>query len=50
MKKTGNAYGVIKLFKGINSTKDLAHVLGKKGMHIKSCYVAKEKAHTNRYQ
>ena len=28
-------------FQGINATKALAHVLGKKGMHIKSCYVAK---------
>ena len=27
-----------------------AHVLGKKGMHIKSCYVAKDKAHKTRYQ
>ena len=37
-------------FQGINATKALAHVLGKKGMHIKSCYVAKDKAHTTRYQ
>ena len=37
-------------FQGINATKALDHVLGKKGMHIKSCYVAKEKAHTTRYQ
>ena len=29
---------------GINATKALAHVLGNKGMHIKSCYVAKDKA------
>ena len=32
-------------FQGINSTKALAHVLGKKGMHIKTCYVAKDKSH-----
>ena len=31
-------------FQGINDTKALAHVLGKKGMHIKSCYVPKDKA------
>ena len=35
-------------FQGINATKALAHVLGKKGMHIKSCYVSKEKSHTTR--
>ena len=39
-----------KSFQGINDTKDLAHVLRKKGMHIKSCYVPKEKAHIKRYQ
>ena len=44
MKITGNAYGVI------NATKALAHVFGKKGIHIKSYYVDKYKAHTNRYQ
>ena len=38
------------VFKGINDTKALTHVLGKKGMHIKSCYVSKYKAHTTRYQ
>ena len=38
------------IFQGINATKALAHVLGKKGIHIKSCYVAKDKAHTTRYQ
>ena len=37
-------------FQGINATKALAHVLGKKGMYIKSCYVAKDKDHTTRYQ
>ena len=37
-------------FQGINATKALVHVLGKKDIHIKSCYVAKEKAHTTRYQ
>ena len=37
-------------FQVINTTKALAHVLGKKGMHIKSSYVVKDKAHTTRYQ
>ena len=37
-------------FQGINTTKALAHVLGKKGIRIKSFYVAKEKSHTTRYQ
>ena len=37
-------------FQVINATKALAHVLGKKGMHIKSFHVAKDKAHTTRYQ
>ena len=37
-------------FQGINSTKDLDQVLGKKGMHIKRCYVPKEKSHITRYQ
>ena len=36
-------------FQGINATKALAHVLGKKSMHIKSCYVLKEKAHIKIY-
>ena len=35
---------------GINATKDLAYVLGKKGVHIKSCYLDKDKAHKTRYQ
>ena len=39
-----------KVSQGINATKDLAHVLGKKGIHIKSCYVTKEKAHITIYQ
>ena len=39
-----------KSFQGINATKALSHVLGKKGMHIKSFYVDKDKAHTTRYQ
>ena len=30
---------------GINATKDIAHVLEKKGLNIKSFYVAKDKAH-----
>ena len=37
-------------FQVINATKALARILGKKGMHIKSCYVAKEKAQTTRYK
>ena len=40
----------IQFFQGINATKALAPILGKKGMHIKSCYVAKDKAQTTRYQ
>ena len=39
-----------KTFQGINGTKALAHVLGKKGTHIKSCYVPKDKTHIKRYQ
>ena len=39
-----------KSFQGINDTKALDHVLGKKGMHIKSCYVPKDKTHITRYQ
>ena len=35
---------------GINATKGLAHILGKEGMHIKSCYVPKDKSHIKRYQ
>ena len=37
-------------FQGINDTKALVHVLGKKGIHIKSCYVPKDKYHITRYQ
>ena len=33
-----------------NATKALAHVLEKKGMHIKGCDVAKDKSHITRYQ
>ena len=40
--KTDNAYGVIKVLQGINATKALAHIFGKKGLHIGSCYVPKE--------
>ena len=39
-----------KSFQGINATKAFAQTLGKKGMHIKSFSVAKEKPHTTRYQ
>ena len=37
-------------FQGINANKALDRVLGKKGMHIKSCYVTREKSHIIRYQ
>ena len=37
-------------FHGINATKNIVHVLSKKGMHIKTCYVSMEKAHITRYQ
>ena len=50
MKKTGNAYGVIKNFTESMLIRLLLTYWGKKGMHIKSCYVAKDKAHTTRYQ
>ena len=38
------------IFQGINANKALAHVLGKKGMNIKSCHVPKYKAHIKRYK
>ena len=38
------------IFQGINDTKAMAHVLGTKGMHIKSCYEVMDKAHLIRYQ
>ena len=38
------------IFQRINGTKAIAHILGKKGMYIKSCYVDKDKAHTTIYQ
>ena len=38
-----------KLFQEIKSTKTLAHVLRKEGMHIKSCSVPKKKAHVTGY-
>ena len=50
MKKNWQGLWCNQTFQGINATKALAHVLGKKGMHIKSCYVAKDKSHTTRYQ
>ena len=34
----------------MNTTKVIAHVLGNNGVHIKGCCVAKDKAHTTRYQ
>ena len=39
-----------KNFQGINDTKALAKLFGKKGMYIKSCYVPKDNAHITRYQ
>ena len=39
-----------KVFQGINDTKALANVLGKSGIHNKSCYVTKDKAHITRYR
>ena len=39
-----------KVFQGINATKALSRVLGKEGMHIKSCYVPKDKYNITRYQ
>ena len=35
---------------GINYTKSLVHVLWKKGLYIRSCYVTKENSHIKRYQ
>ena len=37
-------------FQGINATKAIDHVLGEKGVHIKSCYAPKDKSHITRYQ
>ena len=39
-----------KVFQEINATKACTYVLEKKGMHIKVCYVPKEKANITRYQ
>ena len=50
MKKKWQCLWCNQSFQGINATKALAHVLGKKGMHIKICYVAMEKDHIKRYQ
>ena len=38
------------IFQVIHSSKALDHVLWKKIMHIKSCYVSKEKSYTTGYQ
>ena len=38
------------IFQRINATKALDHVLGKKGVNIKSCYVPMQKPHITRYQ
>ena len=40
----------IKKFQGINATKALDHVLGKKGIYIKICYESMGKYHITRYQ
>ena len=37
-------------YQGINATKDLAHILGEKGMSIKSFYVSKEISHATIHQ
>ena len=37
-------------FQGTNANKALDHIMGKKGMNIKSCYFPKEKSHITRYQ
>ena len=50
MKKNWQCLWCNQSFQVINATKALAHVLRKKGMHIKRCYVAKDKSHTTRYQ
>ena len=38
------------MFQIINATKSISHILGKKGIYIKSCYVPKDKAHIKIYQ
>ena len=37
-------------FQGINSTKDLAHVIRTKWMHIKQCTASIDQAHISRYK
>ena len=49
-KKNCQCLWCTKVFQGINATEALAHVLGKKGMRNKSCYVAMDKAHITIYQ
>ena len=48
--KTWQCLWYTKLFQVINANKSLAHVLGNKTMHIKSCNVPKYKACITRYQ
>ena len=48
MKKTGNAYGVINVFKESMLLRILLTYWGKKGMHIFFLNVAKDKDHTTR--
>ena len=50
MKKNWQCLWCNQNFQGINATKALAHVFGKKGMHINFFYVAKNIFHTTRYQ
>ena len=50
MKKTGNAYGLIKVFKEPMLLRLLLAYWIKKGMDIKNWYVAKHKAHIKRHQ
>ena len=45
-----NVSGVMIFFQGINPTKALAHVLGTKGVNIKSYYAAMGRGHLTRYQ
>ena len=37
-------------FQGINATKDIAHVIGTKSMHIKRCTASIYQAHISRYK
>ena len=39
-----------KVFQGINATKSISHILSNKGMHIKICYIPKDRSHITIYQ